>query len=140
MKKIFCFFVMLLISNGVNAEEWEYLQMTFKEKKGVKDEVAFPDGMYFSIEGSYQTRWVPFDMGMFFDPNYKTTKRQKEKFAKEWKEIFNVEINAQRQFSVGVDVVKFANILGGFGFELVGIKDFKDKVTSGETWTFKRKL
>lgn len=115
--------------------------MSYNEKKGSKVEFL-ADGIYFSVKGSYQNKFVV--VGIHFDMKYKTTKLRKEAFEEGWKKHFNVEYSAEHMETVGVAVIDFANILGRKGFELVGIENYNDKdgkeTNEGETWTFKRKL
>jgi len=125
----------LIVGAAKAADQWEYLQMSLNQKTGAK---VFPDGIYFSINGSYRNKGVL--VGIIFDLKYKATKLRKEAFEERWKKIFDEEYSTEHMETVGIIVIDFANNLGIKGFELVGIENFKDKVDKGEVWTFKRKL
>tara|TARA_B100000424_G_C22665422_1_gene365652 strand:- start:120 stop:530 length:411 start_codon:yes stop_codon:yes gene_type:complete len=134
MKKLL---LLLLFGFSANAEQWEYVQMTYNEKKGAKEKM-FTDGIYFSIQGAYQNKAVI--VGIHFDMNYKTTKLRRESFEERWKKAFGDEYKTDHMETVGIVLIDFANNLGRKGFELVDIVEFKDEVNDGEKWMFKRKL
>ena len=133
------YFLLLILFVGFEAyaDKFEYLEMSYLKTK--KDGIT-EDGYILSIKGNYKGEYL--FIGLILDSEWRVEEYRAKTFQLAFKKGLGVDLPIEtiNLFKVtGLEILDFANILGGKGYEAVNKESDKE---SGllEKWTFKRKL